>query len=287
MPTASSPNGATSARWFSLQPDADQWRQRAAGTPRHWLTPGSTSVGIGYRPNPLCESHAASGGPCSRGRIGRLPFGHTGEHRPLRSKSGALWDPSDAPTEPGREVPSSPVDVPGELLTSPQPGRRLREWVGPRLLSALDAEPPGHGGRHALVAKFVAVQPVLGEQAGVLDDPGRMRHARGVAACASTAAPVPDRLSCTASLILPPVNAATAIQHYGGGPSMGRSVAGSESPTGVPYRRSCRRAEAAVGGDGNNGGAKGTRPPDLLLAKVAPSSNRCVCNALILPHRVA
>ena len=85
-----------------------------------------------------------------------------------------------------------------------------------------------------------------------------------------------------------PVNAATAIQlHYGGGPSMGRSVAGSESPTGVPYRRSCRRAEAAVGGDGNNGGAKGTRPPDLLVAKVAPSSNRCVCNALILPHRVA
>src|SRR4249919_2571775 len=53
-----------------------------------------------------------------------------------------------------------------------------------------------------------------------------------------------------------PVNAATAIQlHCGGGPRMCRSVAGSESPTGMRFRRTCRRTEAAVGADGNNGEA--------------------------------
>src|SRR4029453_4795823 len=48
----------------------------------------------------------------------------------------------------------------------------LRDGPAPRRGGALDAEPPGHGGRHALVAKFVAVQPVLGEKAGARGDRG-------------------------------------------------------------------------------------------------------------------
>jgi hypothetical protein len=64
-------------------------------------------------------------------------------------------------------------------------------------------------------------------------------------------------------------------------------------------RRPRRRAAAAtvvsalqlrLGGkwleQDRSGGARGTRTPDLLVAKVAPRSNRCVCNALILPHGV-
>jgi hypothetical protein len=51
-----------------------------------------------------------------------------------------------------------------------RPGRLPRKWVGPRLVGAVDAEPPGQGSRQALVAKFTGVQPVLGEFSRCLID---------------------------------------------------------------------------------------------------------------------